>query len=84
VTYALFKSSQRETEYLIHKPHLAMTGNVEGIANAVPGVSLDDLRTPIATLVLHHERTLAYHPTHTMVVSNDGPAGMLIVKQQPT
>jgi hypothetical protein len=83
VSFAQFKSSSRESEYFLHKPHLAMTGRVEGIVGAVEGISGEESPTPLATLVLHHERTLAYHPTRSLVVSGDGAAGQMIVKQTP-
>ncbi len=35
VTYAQFKSSFRESEYFIHKPHRAMSGGVTGINGGV-------------------------------------------------
>ncbi len=84
VTYAQFKSSHRESEYFIHKPHLAMTGKVRGIVGSVEGISGEEPRTPIATLVLNHERSLAYHITRSIVVSGEGVAGQMTVKQQPT
>ena len=39
VTYAQFKSSHRETEYFIHKPHRAMTGQVGGIDGFVAALA---------------------------------------------
>lgn len=81
VTFAQFKSSHRESEYFVHKPHLAMTGRVEGIEGTVEGISSEDPRTPIATLVINHERTLAYHITRSIVISDSGTAGQVIHKQ---
>lgn len=81
VTYAQFKSSHRESEYFIHKPHLAMTGQVKGIEGAVEGISSEDPRTPITTLVLNHERTLAFHITRSIAISDGGVAAQIIVKQ---
>jgi hypothetical protein len=83
VTYAQFKSSYRESEYFIHKPHLAMTGNVDGIVGEVDGVSSDDPRTPIGTYVINHEQTLAFHITRTVVLSDGETAGQIILKQPP-
>ncbi len=80
VTYAQFKSSHRESEWFIHKPNLAMSGRVEGIEGVVEGIT-EEPRTPITTLVLHHERTLALHMTRTLVVSGDTSAGQLLVKE---
>jgi hypothetical protein len=81
VTYAQFKSSHRETEYFIHKPHRAMSGQVDGIEGKVEGVSGDEPRTRISTLVMNHERTLAWLITRSIVISGDGAAGQLIHKQ---
>ena len=81
VNYAQFKSSHRESEYFVHKPHRAMTGGVDGIEGVVDGISGDDPRTPIATLVLNHEQTLALHITRSLVVSGSGQAGQMIVKE---
>jgi hypothetical protein len=81
VTYAQFKSSHRESEYFIHKPNRAMTGHVDGIYGVVDGITRDVPRTPIATLVLNHEETLAFHITRSIVVSGSGQAGQMIVKE---
>ncbi|MGZ6267908.1 MAG: hypothetical protein ACXWNR_05025 [Candidatus Limnocylindrales bacterium] len=81
VTYAQFKSSHRESEYFIHKPNLAMTGQVSEILGVVDGISADDPRTPIATLVLNHEQTLALRITRSIVVSGSGQAGQLVIKE---
>lgn len=79
VTFAQFKSSHRESEYFIHKPHLAMTGQVSGINGRVRRVSKK--RPRIATLVINHERTLAKYITRTIVISDGGTAGQIIHKQ---
>lgn len=81
VTYAQFKSSHRESEYFVHKPNRAMTGRVSGILGGVDGISGDDPRTPITTLVLNHEQTLAVHITRSIVVSGSGQAGQLVIKE---
>ena len=81
VTYGQFKSSHRETEYFLHKPHRAMTGDVTGIEGYIPGISGDDPRTGIATLVINHERTLAKYITRSIVISDTGTAGQIIHKQ---
>lgn len=81
VTYAQFKSSHSESEYFVHKPNRAMTGRAPGIVGVVDGISGDDPRTPIATLILNHEQTLAVHITRSIVVSGSGQAGQLIIKE---
>jgi hypothetical protein len=79
VTYAQFKSSHRETEYFIHKPHLAMTGQVGGIDGVVEHISGEDPR--IGTYVVNHERTLARFITRSIVIADAGSAGQIIHKQ---
>ncbi len=82
VSYAQFKSSHRETEFFLHKPHLAMSGQVSGIEGTVEGVS-ERGDTAIATLVLNHHRSLAYHILRTIAVSTDDMAGQITVKETP-
>jgi hypothetical protein len=82
VTYAQFKSSFRESEYFIHKPHRAMSGGVSGIDGGVEFVKGDDDdRTPIGTYVINHEQTLAWHITRSIVISTDTQAGQIIHKE---
>ena len=81
VTFAQFKSSHRETEYFIHKPHLAMTGQVGGIDGIVEHISGDEPR--IATFVVNHERTLARFITRSIVISDDGGSAGQIIHKQP-
>ena len=78
VNYAQFKSSHREAEYFIHKPHKAMSGQVEGIEGSVAGFPEDPR---IATLVVNHELTLARHITRSLVVEDGAAAGQLIHKE---
>jgi hypothetical protein len=81
VNYAQFKSSQRETEYFIHKPVEAMTGQVEGIGGTVGSISGEGHDPTIATLVVNHERSLAFRITRSLVISGDGTAGQMIHKE---
>jgi hypothetical protein len=80
VTYAQFKSSHRETEYWIHKPHRAMTGGVYGIEKTVDGVS-DDQQAPIGTYVINHNQTLAVHITRAIVIADGTQTGQIIHKE---
>jgi hypothetical protein len=80
-TFARFKSSTRESEYYIHKPELAMTGQPSGIVGTVPQFPTGNPR--IATLVVNHERTLAKKITSAIVVTDDQTAGQLIYKGAP-
>jgi hypothetical protein len=78
VNYAQFKSSYRESEYFIHKPHKAMTGQVDGIHGSVQNMPAEP---KISTLVLNHERTLAFRITRSLVVEDGAQAGQLIHKE---
>jgi hypothetical protein len=91
VNFGRFKSSHRETEYLIHKPADAMTGRVEGIQGRVDGMPVPDVdalpgEPNIATLIINHERSLAKRITHSIVVEDGKLAGQLIYKEteEPT
>ena len=80
VTYAQFKSSTRESEWFIHKPHLAMPGKLrrKGILGKVAGVPAEGAR--IGTYVINHDRTLALRPMSTLVVSDGTQTGQMIYK----
>jgi len=78
VNYAQFKSSHRESEYFVHKPARAMTGDVEGIEGKVDGMPPEP---KISTLVLNHERSLAIHITRSLVIEDGAQAGQVIYKE---
>ena len=78
VNAARFKSSYREAEYFVHKPHKAMGGQVPGIEGRVAGFPEEPR---IVTLVVNHERTLARHIIYAMVIEDGGIAGQMIYKQ---
>lgn len=78
VNYAQFKSSYRETEYFIHKPHKAMSGQVEGIEGTVVDFPPDPR---ISTLVMNHERALAWRITRSLTIEDGSAAAQLIHKE---
>jgi hypothetical protein len=78
VNYAQFKSSYRETEYFLHKPHKAMSGQVEGIEGRVADFPAEPR---ISTLVMNHERSLAWRITRSLTVEDGSAAGQLIHKE---
>ncbi|MGH2427816.1 MAG: hypothetical protein ACRDGV_02845 [Candidatus Limnocylindria bacterium] len=80
VTYAQFKSSHREAEYFIHKPHLAMTGQVNDIEGRVRRMPRENAK--IATLVINHEATLAKHIMRSLIIEDGAAAGQMIHKQE--
>lgn len=78
VNYAQFKSSHREAEYFVHKPHLAMGGAVDGIVGSVHGFPANPR---IATLIVNHELTLARFITRALVIEDGALAGQMIHKE---
>jgi hypothetical protein len=81
VTFAEFKSSTREAEWFLHKPHRVLRGEIEGIDGAV-GNFTDHHH--IGTLVINHERTLARRPTFAMMVTDETQTGQVIYKGSAT
>jgi hypothetical protein len=79
VNYVQFKSSHKEAEWFLHKPHRAMAeGGVQGIVGSVAGFPANPR---IATLVINHERTLAKFITRALVIEDGAQAGQMIHKQ---
>ena len=73
------KSSSRESEWFIHKPHLVLAGDTErtGVEGSAPGFVEGQ---PIGTFVINHQRTLALRPVRAMVVTDGTQAGETIHK----
>jgi hypothetical protein len=84
VTYLQLKSSTRESEWFIHKPHRAMGGELEdrGLHGSVDSFPREDQR--ISTLVLNHEETLALRPMRLLIVEDSAQAGVMIYKGNGT
>jgi len=87
VNYAQFKSSYRETEYFLHKPHRAMVSeehedHVEGIEGSVANFPESREQQHIATLVVNHELTLAKYITRSLTVEDGHLAGQMIHKEE--
>jgi hypothetical protein len=78
-SYLQLKSSSRESEWLIHKPHLILPGGHDrsGIRGKVEGYREG---TPISSFVVNHQRTLAFRPTRTLMVTDGEATGMMIHK----
>jgi hypothetical protein len=81
VTYVQFKSSTSEAEWFIHKPHLAMAGQLEdrGIVGQVE-MFPDVEAARIGTYIINHELTLALRPVRAFVVEDGRQAGVMIYK----
>jgi len=79
ISYLQLKSSTRESEWFIHKPHVALAGSEKktGIAGNAPGL---DAGQSIGTFVINHHRTLALRPVRAMVVSDGSTVGQIVHK----
>jgi hypothetical protein len=81
VTFAKFKSSTRQSEWAVHKPHLAMAGQVDGIHGRVDGFPEDPADARIGTFIVNHENTLAVRKLFTVVLEDGLQCGQMIYKQ---
>ncbi|MEO7296846.1 MAG: hypothetical protein ABIZ57_11980 [Candidatus Limnocylindria bacterium] len=82
VTFAQFKSSTRESEWALHKPHRSMAGEVEGIEGRVDGFPAD--HPHIGTYLINHDRTMARWKWSTIMIEDGAQAGQMIYKQEDT
>ena len=80
VRYAQFKSSHRESEWALHKPHLAMTGQVPGIEGSVERLSREDPH--IGTYIINHENTMARLIWRSLTIADGTNAGTMIHKEK--
>ena len=77
-SYLQLKSSTSESEWFIHKPHIALSKSRKtGIAGVAPGF---DAGQHIGSFVINHHRTLALRPVRAMVVSDGTEVGQIIHK----
>ena len=81
VSMGLFKSSTRESEWMIHEPHRVMAGEIDGVQGRVERFPSDPNAVRISTVVINHERTLAVRKLFALVVEDGKQAGQLIYKQ---
>ena len=81
VTYVQFKSSHRQAEYYVHKPHLAMSGQVEGIDGSVDLFPTAPKRPHIGTYVINHDMTLARAIMRALIIEDGAQAGQIIYKE---
>lgn len=81
VSFAQFKSSSRESEWALHKPHRTMAGEVDGIGGPVdryPGPA----DAHIATFIINHERTMARWKQSVVVMEDGRQAGQMVYKEE--
>ena len=81
VSMGLFKSSTRESEWMIHEPHRVMAGEIDGVVGRVERFPSDPADVRISTVVVNHERTLAVRKLFAVVIEDGKQAGQLIYKQ---
>lgn len=77
-SYLQLKSSTSESEWYIHKPHVALSkSRKSGIAGSAPGFARGQ---HIGSFVMNHHRTLALRPVRAMVVSDGTEVGQIVHK----
>ncbi|MGH2444920.1 MAG: hypothetical protein ACRDGD_02600 [Candidatus Limnocylindria bacterium] len=85
VNYAQFKSSTREAEYYVHKPHKAMRG-LPGMDEDDPGIVGGVVNLPhdphIVTLILNHENTMAKKIMRSITVQEGHVTGQVVHKEE--
>jgi hypothetical protein len=79
VSYVQLKSSFREAEWYIHKPHLALAGEVEGIVGRVD--LFPETQRHIGTYVINHDATLARSIMRALIIVVGAQAGQMIHKE---
>ena len=94
ISFVAFKSSTRESEWAIHKPHLtfdkeAATGRPDaaGLEETDIAGKIDKYPGPdhahISTFVINHDLTLARLKQSIIVMENGAQAGQMIYKHPP-
>lgn len=77
-SYLQLKSSTSESEWFIHKPHIALSkSRKSGIVGTAPGFARGQ---HIGSFVINHHRTLALRPVRAMVVSDGTEVGQIVHK----
>ena len=77
-SYLQLKSSTSESEWFIHKPHIALSkSRKSGIVGTAPGFARGQ---HIGSFVINHHRTLALRPVRAMVVSDGTQVGQIVHK----
>ncbi len=80
IRYYQFKSSTRESEWALHKPHLAYTGQVKGITGPIENLSRSDPH--IGTYLINHENTMARFIWRTLTLADGTHTGQMIHKEE--
>lgn len=81
VTFLQTKSSTRESEWVLHKPHLAMAGKVPGVEGPVELFPTDH-PPHIVTVFINHHRTMARWKQSYIVIEDGKDAAQVVYKQE--
>jgi hypothetical protein len=77
-SFLQLKSSTSESEWYLHKPHVALSkSRKSGIAGVAAGF---DPGQHIGTFVINHHRTLAFRVVRAMAVSDGNEVGQIVHK----
>jgi len=91
ISFAQFKSSTRESEWSLHKPHLTMNAergrehglppglDIKGSVAKYPGPE----HAHIATFIVNHELSMARWKQSVILVEDGKQAGQMIYKHPP-
>jgi hypothetical protein len=94
ISFVAYKSSTRESEWALHKPHLTLNkgaaiGRAEAAGLEDVDIAGDIDRYPgpdearISTFVINHDATLARLKQSVIVMENGAQAGQMIYKHPP-
>lgn len=93
IYWAEVKSSTRESEWMLHKPHLTLDADTQKRSGGLPADldiagSVDRYPGPeqahIATLIINHEMTMARWKQSIILIEDGKAAGQMIYKHPPS
>lgn len=84
VDWVEYGSSTPESEWALHKPHLARAGKVPGIVRRGVEPSDDEHPEHIATFFINHHRTMARWKQSIITMSDGTDSGQMAWKQEET
>jgi hypothetical protein len=92
ISWAQSKSSTRESEWMLHKPHLTMDAasqkrsgglpadlDIGGSVHRYPGAD----KAQISTFIINHEMTMARWKQSVILIEDGNKAGQMIYKHPP-
>lgn len=92
ISFVQLKSSTRESEWFLHKPHLTFDADGQKRSGGLPedldiAGSVERYPGPehahIATMIINHEMTMARWKQSVIVMENGKAAGQMIYKHPP-